>query len=373
MGAERVAKPGAGSRMDTRVLMRLPQAVLIQTGNHIVFANQEAQRLFGVDEAALLGQRPASLSSGDGEPRVNVSIVRGDRAVRNVELVLMALPEFGDDSVLMLLRDTTELLETRTALAESNADLQRLLAVREQVQDEERQRIARDLHDDLNQALAAIRLHVAAAHQRLGTASRDVHALLEETTDLVANAIDSTRRIINDLRPQMLDDLGLLAALQALVSQFRRRSGIACRLAVHDHLPVDTQPAPQIANCLYRVAQEGLGNVAQHAQASEVEVKFTRTTDGQISLRITDNGHGMHGGLPRSAQSFGLVSMHERVRAIGGLLRVETAPGSGTTIEALLPLSIDPMTAGPATPSRHHQRATDPPPTCPFDAAMPPA
>lgn len=365
--------PAAGTRMDTRVLMRFPEAVLIQTGNHIVFANQEAQRLFGVDEAALLSQCAASLRAGDGEPRVNVSIVRGDGTVRYVELVLLPLPECGDDSVLIIVHDTTDLLETRTALADSKASLQRLLAVREKVQDEERQRIARDLHDDLNQALATIRIHVAAAHQRLETASPHVRALLEETTDLVANAIESTRRIINDLRPQMLDELGLLAALQALVSQFRRRSGIACRLAVHDHLTVDTPPAPQIATCLYRVAQECLGNVAQHAQASEVEVKFTRTMDGQISLRISDNGHGMHGGLPRSVQSFGLVSMHERVRAIGGLLRIETAPGAGTTIEALLPPSIDSMPARPTTQLRRHRRATDPPPTSAFEATIPPA
>ena len=364
MGAKRVTMLGAGSRMDTRLLMRLPDAVLIQTGNHIVFANKEAQRLFGVDEPALLCQRPESLRAADGEPRANVSIVRGNGTVRNVELVRMALPEFGEGSVLMILHDTTDLLETRTALADSNAALQRLLAVREQVQDKERQRIARDLHDDLNQALAAIRIHVAAAHQSLEPASPNVHALLEETTDLVANAIESTRRIINDLRPQILDDLGLLAALQALVIQFRRQSGIACRLAVHDHLTVDTPPAPQIATCLYRVAQESLGNVAQHAQASEVEVKFTRTIGGQISLRITDNGHGMNGSLTRSAHSFGLVSMHERVRAIGGVLRIETAPGVGTTIETLLPLSIDPMSARPDTQFSRRRRATDPPPTC---------
>jgi signal transduction histidine kinase len=241
----------------------------------------------------------------------------------------------------VVLRDVTELAEARRALADSHDELQRLVAAQDRVQEDERKRIARELHDDLQQTLAAIRIDLVAIEQRLTTAPQTVTPLLQETSELAANAIDSTRRIINDLRPQMLEDLGLVPALEVLTTQFSRRSGIHCRIREHDDLGRDVPLPPVVATALYRVAQEALGNVAKHAQASKVWILFTRAVDGRVALRISDNGQGMVMDQPRKPASFGLLGMQERVRALGAALRVHSESGSGTTIEVQVPAPAD--------------------------------
>jgi signal transduction histidine kinase len=267
----------------------------------------------------------------------------------------------GRNSSLLIFRDVTALIQARRELAASRGELQRLLAARDRIQEAERRRIARELHDDLQQALAAILIDVNAAAQRYPVPP-EVIELLDNAGSLASASIESTRRIINDLRPQMLEDLGLLPALEALVSRFRRSAGIDCQLHVCEESDKADEPiSPQVATCLYRVTQEGLRNIARHAQADRAEVTFFRMRRGLILLRIADNGRGMRTDEPRSADSFGLIGMRERVRALGALLRVDSIPGGGTTINVVVPSAIAAL--GPALEVANVRtiRTADPP------------
>lgn len=242
-------------------------------------------------------------------------------------------------------RDVTEAKRKQAELESAHADLLGLIAANDRVQGEERKRIARDLHDDLQQTLTAIRIDVGVAGQMVAQSPSAVAPMLAKVDELAASAIVSARRIVNDLQPQMLEDLGLVPALDTLVTQFSRRTGISCQLEV-GALAADALPASSsAATPLYRIAQEALNNVIKHAQASAVHVRLETSPGGNLVLRISDNGKGMTVAERRKAQSFGLLGMQERARALGGALRIESRLSVGTTIEVSVPLPVTPASA----------------------------
>ena len=238
----------------------------------------------------------------------------------------------------VMLRDVTDLKRAQAALLESHAELQRLFAAHDRVQENERKRIARELHDDLQQPLAAISINVAAITERAGAVKANLAPILAEINDLAAAAIASTRRIVSDLRPQILEDLGLVPALEVLARQFGQRNGIACFFEAQGEVGSQLLAAPALTTSLYRVAQETLNNVAKHARASQVHICLASAADGQVMMRIGDNGRGMSALDRHKLDSFGLLGLHERVRALGGVLRIDSQPGAGTTVQVLIPL-----------------------------------
>lgn len=239
--------------------------------------------------------------------------------------------------------DVTELKQSRAEVEASNRALQRLLAVQDRVQEDERQRIARELHDDLQQTLAAITMEVAAARRDAGA---DASATLARIHALAGAGIASTRRIVNDLRPRILEDLGLGPALEALAASFAQRSGLACEFHTDLGEPDETAQAPALATCLYRVAQEALNNVGKHAGARRVRITLMRLTPssarrGRLRLEIADDGRGHAPEDLAKPGSYGLLGIGERVRAFGGTLRVVAPPEGGTTIEVEVELPAD--------------------------------
>jgi signal transduction histidine kinase len=239
--------------------------------------------------------------------------------------------------VIIMLRDVSELRRMQTDLAASHSDLQRLVSQLDRAQEDERRRIARELHDDLQQKLAAIAMNVSAAGAQLQRDPQRAAAALAAADEQAASAIESTRRIVNDLRPQLLDDLGLVAALEALCEHFTQTSGIACRVLARPAARQRAAAAPHLATCLYRVAQESLNNVAKHTRASQVRVELEADADQRLTLRVRDNGAGMSPGARRKPGSFGLLGMSERLRIFDGTLRIDSSAGRGTTVEASLP------------------------------------
>ena len=228
--------------------------------------------------------------------------------------------------------DVTERKRLEEDLAESHADLERLIAAQHTVEDAERRRFARELHDELQQVLAAIRMEVGAIELELGAQAQRVQPLLARVEALAGTAIASARRIVNDLRPLLLEELGLLPALEVLASRFGERTGIAATM--DGNQDGDTGNVPEaIAICFYRVAQEALNNVARHSRARKVRLTLAATPDGAWMLRVADDGQGLSAEDRRKPTSFGLRGMAERVRALGGTLRVISEPGGGVTIE----------------------------------------
>lgn len=344
------------------LLMLLPVGVFVYGGSgthtRISFANEAAQRLVGTSEENLLGRSPlefihpgslkqvklcllAMQGGTSSVPLRTMKIQRTDGAARLVETMAAPVTIAGKTSIVVSLNDVTELRRAQHALKCSHADLRRLVAAQDSVQDNERKRIARELHDDLQQTLAGLKMYLVASGEQLAQEPAHAAPLLAEAIKLTSAAIDSTRRIVSDLRPQVLDDLGLAPALEVLVGQFTQRTGIACYLEIQGEAGEEELESPAVASCLYRVAQEALTNVAKHAQASTVQVRLTSAVPGRLVLRISDNGSG--GGISpkdrRKPGSFGLLGMHERVRALGGVLHIDSQPGSGTTLEVSLPVA----------------------------------
>lgn len=236
-------------------------------------------------------------------------------------------------------RDVSAIREVQLDLESSHFALQRLIASRDRVQEEERKRIARELHDDLQQTLAAIRMGLRLATERHAADEPELSGLLAGIDGLAEGAVVSTRRIVNDLRPPMLEDLGLLPALEAMGSLFSQQSGIACEIDAAEELTDELLEAPAVAICLYRIVQEALNNVAKHSGASEVHIRLVNAPANSISLRVRDNGRGMESMDRRKSESFGLLGMQERVRAHGGVMHIDSTPGDGTVLDVLVPLA----------------------------------
>jgi PAS domain S-box-containing protein len=345
------------------LLMRLPDAVIVNSDNQISFVNEAAQRLLGAKEGQLLGRavsevlpsmalardmgRLASLDSASPDkPLKEEAIVREDGTARIVETTEALIELDGQAALLAIMRDVTHLKQTQSNLQEAHNELQRLLHAQERIQDEERKRIARELHDDLQQTLAAISMDVSAAAQRLPTSPEKAAVLLHKVSSAALAAIASTRRIVNDLRPQMLEDLGLVPALEQMADRFGERLGVACVVAA-DADDVGRLPAAsEVSTCLYRVAQEALNNIEKHADATEVNIALFSKDNGDLVLQVKDNGQGMDLARRHRRGSFGLLGMRERVRAIGANLRIDSRPGVGTSVEVH-------MKALSAVPARH--------------------
>ena len=206
-----------------------------------------------------------------------------------------------------------------------------------QVQEEERRRIAREIHDSLGQLLTALQLELTAAIQTLDISVPAPKALNDALTT-IEESITLAQNLCYDLRPPLLDDFGLDAALRDYLSEFQEKWGIAVHFRVEelDHvLDRDAEAA------LFRIAQEALTNVLKHAHAKQVQVHLGRK-DQTIFLRIQDNGCGFavqQTRKRRRADHYGLMTMNERIELLGGELQVESHPGSGTTITALLPIT----------------------------------
>jgi two-component system, NarL family, sensor histidine kinase UhpB len=200
-------------------------------------------------------------------------------------------------------------------------------------QEQERSRIAQDLHDEVNQALTAILLRLSAT---IGDAPWGLRSELQETQELVTQAMDELLALARQLRPTALDDHGLIAALASQVSDFGQRTGTRARFHHHGHVPTLSDEEQLV---IFRVTQESLSNIAKHARASDVDVELSFV--GRTVLRVRDDGHGFDQSAGRKLNGhargrpggLGLSGMRERAMLVGGNLDVYTEPGTGTTIE----------------------------------------
>jgi PAS domain S-box-containing protein len=198
-------------------------------------------------------------------------------------------------------------------------------------QEEERRRLAVELHDELGQVLTAVKIHLASLERQAGPPRANTH--LKEAIASVDRAMERVRDIALDLRPSVLDDLGLAAAVRWYADRFARRTRLEAHLSIDavPHLP------PELETACFRVAQEALTNVARHAQARNVWVEL-RLLAEELDLRVRDDGIGFDAGAAREraigGASMGLLGMQERVSLVGGEYTLSTRPGAGTEVRA---------------------------------------
>ncbi|MBB1627722.1 PAS domain-containing sensor histidine kinase [Achromobacter sp. UMC71] len=253
--------------------------------------------------------------------------------IRNEQEVVGAVVTFSDITarkrIERELHNTQAQLEARVAertaaLSAAHDSLRSLSAHLSTLREQERAHIARNIHDDLGASFTALQLDLNWLRRQLA-AQPALQTHLDRMLDLTQTAMDATRRILNDLRPVVLDHLGLWAALETLLQDLQARTGLQCRYLC----PPDTERqrlGPQAEIAVYRIVQELLTNVQRHARARSVSVSAI-WRDGGLLLAVEDDGVGMP--LPETRQTFGILGMRERARAIGGDLTLDSAPGAG--------------------------------------------
>ncbi len=329
---------------------RAPVAIWITEQDRVVFANLACAQLLGLtDPLSLVGRSifellspPAHealrdqlqrLGTDDAVSVLAASIRHADGTLREVELVVAVLPDHERSFVQMVINDVTQRTREKKDLLRSRRTLRELSASLVEAREEERQRIARELHDELGQRLTALKLEMASCMRdhpegELAERARGMLDMLDET-------VASARRIAMDLRPLMLDDLGLTEAVEWLVQQFKRRTGIAVTVSLDR---VSGELHPSLATTLYRIVQEALTNITRHAQASEVSITLADLGE-ELHLTIQDNGVGFTPtSQHRPVGSFGLLGIRERVLMLGGRLSVGNVEGGGARLVVLVPL-----------------------------------
>jgi len=340
-----------------RLVELAPDGVLIVAGDgRIRLANPAIVRLLGLeDEQTALGRRFVDFVSNSQRDRWLSFFARAEQAVGDsdivesllqrangeqspVEITAGAFEWDGKSVVQMLVRDITGRKLTEEALQKRNLELRRLAARLAEAQELERQNLARELHDLVGQNLTAINLNLNIIDQSLyKDFPSAVRNRLSDSLQLIEETTRQVRTVMSELRPPMLDDFGLLPTLRWQLEQFSDRTGIAIRLE-------GDEPSPRLPRNVeltqYRICQEALTNAAKHSNASEVSVALS-TTDQVSHLTVEDNGRGFDPQEQTNAANdghWGLLTMQDRARSVGGVVTVVSAPGLGTRIVSEVPL-----------------------------------
>ena len=229
-------------------------------------------------------------------------------------------------------QDITARKQMENELRESRKQLRALSMFLQTVREEERKRIARELHDELGQALTALKIDLDWLEARCSNMDGRVAEKFRSMDAILGKTVESVRSIAEDLRPGMLDDLGLAAAIEWQVEKFQERTAIQCELSMNrDEFELDER----VATSVFRIVQEALTNVARHAAASKVRI-VVEERDDEIHLEISDNGKGFQAGPKK--RSYGLLGIRERVNMLGGAVEISSQPGAGTAVRATIPL-----------------------------------
>ena len=334
-----------------QLLGGLREAVWITLDHRIDFANPAAERQVGVSASHMSGRLITDFMQTESVERAgpllqrvragetdvlfeDMRFVDPDAPPRTLLVtgVTLALP--GGQATLMIARDVSELHVTRAALERSNRELVRMVDRLNHVEEEERRRIARELHDDLQQRLGVIAMEQQQAARALPQPAPASAAALERAQSMTTASIDSLRRIVRSLRPQALDELGLAAALETLLREWGEQTGLQAECEVLGGEGADAALPLATASALYRVTQEALANVSKHAQASFVHVVLDLSRSGHATLQVSDDGRGLPYMTLPGQYAFGIRGMRERLQALGGELEVDLAPGGGTRVLA---------------------------------------
>jgi two-component system, NarL family, sensor histidine kinase UhpB len=329
-----------------------PVPIWIAEDHRIVFANRAAERLFAADQP-LVGESVYRLLHGEshaavrlqvaraiaGDPElvaVHGQIVRPDGALRDVEITVSALPDHGDTMVQMVVADVTVRRRETSELEQSRELLRQLSTKLVEAREEERRRIARELHDELGQRLTALKMELSGwvvASSPAGPEQR-----VDEMLTMLDETLASVRRISADLRPLMLDDLGLNAAIEWLARDAGRRMGVEVTLHLDESEP---EVDDRLATAIFRMIQEALTNVARHARATEVRIALRRS-DTELVLTVEDDGIGYPERSMQRAGSLGLLGLRERAGMFGGRLELGSPPGGGARLTIRLPYDAPP-------------------------------
>ena len=348
----------ASEKLLRDVTSALGEGLLVQDGGgHLIFMNPEAERLLGWSAEELATRdihETVHYLHPDGKsfPKEECPILNllrtGWRCQSDEDVFVrkggvpfpahyvstVITQDGGAKALVTAFSDITERKQIEQELKASRRQLRELSVFLQTVREEERKRIARELHDELGQSLTALRMDVNWLEARPDCAAPQIAERLLAMEGLINRTVDSMRRISEDLRPGMLDDLGLAAALEDHVERFIENAGIPCEL---DMSQEEFEISDQVATAVFRIVQESLTNIARHSGATRVAIRVTESGD-EIHLSVQDNGRGLPIETPmEKRKSYGILGMRERVKMLGGHFEISGSPATGTRVEVRIP------------------------------------
>ena len=287
----------------------------------------DREYVLGVIDNSLRTREPFSYHYRIVRPDGGVRIIHSNRNVASDEHGNL-LRSFGT------MQDVTERVEAEEQLKISNEKLRALSARLQSVREEDSIRIAREIHDELGGALTGLKMDLSSLGKRLPASGNEAaHQQLKAMAKFIDETIQKVRQIATELRPSMLDDLGLAAAIEWQAGEFQRRTEIKCKII---SLQEDVVLSPEKSTAVFRIYQEILTNIARHAQATSVEIRMEQP-DGELILRVSDNGRGIKESEMAGTKSLGLLGMRERALIFGGQIEIAGAKGRGTTVTVRIP------------------------------------
>ena len=335
--------------------------VAVDEEQKILFFNPSAERMFGLPASQVIGSPLTRLiperhrgshhlhmdrymwsnvGSRAMGPQLEISGLRADGSEFPIESTISQMIVDGKRQFTAVLRDVTDRRRAEADLYAMNRQLRALSASLQDVREQERTRISRELHDELGQQLTGLKLDLSWLSKRLKEGRELPPDTMEEMRRQLDEAIASVRRISTELRPLILDDLGFGEAVSWQAAEVAKRSGLEIRLDIEAAALVRNS---DLATALFRIVQESLTNCVRHAQASSVEISLVADVKDLV-LTIRDDGRGF-ANEGRLGGGIGLVSMRERADALGGLLEISSSPGAGTIIQVKISLNT-PVLAG---------------------------
>ena len=344
------------ARLDAIVDSAMDAMITVDAAHIVVLFNRAAEQTFGVRREEALGaplerflpQRYRGAHRGHIEQFGHTGItsrrmadtstlwaLRADGTEFPIEASISQAGEPGQRFYTVILRDITRRKKAQDALQEQQQELRRLSAQVLEAREEEKTRIARELHDELGQLLTALKMDLAWLRERLPPGDADAAQRAAQMGLVLDQTVSSTRRISSDLRPLMLDDLGLAEAANWLVGDFASRSGVQCEVRMPGDGLLEGLDKP-VATAIYRALQESLTNIARHAGARKAWVSVG-ADNGEIFFEVEDDGRGIEPADLAKARSLGLKGMRERVTYLGGSIEVARAPRGGTRVRVRLP------------------------------------
>lgn len=322
--------------------------VSLDTNWRYTFMNQSAGKIFARDPKQLIGKHIwTEFPEGIGQP----FHLAYEKAMTEQRFIWMEeyYPPYdrwfenriypSAEGISIFFHDITDRKKLEIQLNETNLRLQELADYLQTSIEEERARISREIHDDLGQAIAALRIDMSMLNKSIQqsqdsglkeSAAKDI----AEMTQMIDGMVLAMRKIIRDLRPEVLDTLGIVGGLRWLAEEFERRTKISCSASFPSgEMRIDAKRS----TTLFRIVQESLTNIMRHANASKVEISLT-INEEWLTLRVTDDGKGISENDKIKSHSFGLLGMQERLRAFKGTMNISGQKGSGTVLTVLLPI-----------------------------------
>jgi len=302
------------------------QDMIGKTNSEVSHSIQEDQFFLAEDSEVIEQKREVILPE---------SLVKNGKPIWTHTVKRPLLQDDGSVHVLGIRVDITDLKIAANKLEESYRELQRLALYQENVREEERVKIARNLHDEMGATLAALKMRIAWLASKLPPEMPKLSTEADHISDLVSEGIKTMRQVVSEMRPNLLDDVGVLEAVRDYAKRFQRDTEIECTVFHPDEsCPLDEKQAVTV----FRIIQESLNNVAKHARASEVEIKFSLQGNA-LQLQIRDNGVGFD--PSDKVRTYGLLGIKERALMIGGEAGIESAPGRGTQVSLRIPILSD--------------------------------